>query len=188
MIYRDKTAIKVDYILYDADKDEEKKLTGVLQKSGATEDDEYPRCVVQFNHYEESDDIINGTYKKHLLIFPDKKKMYFERDDLLNDEVHIKNVEDGVSTGEFALYDLDATGREYTNEKAPYLPPATADENYYYRNTYACEDNNYGKDVYKYCEYENEEGKLEYCNYKFTSPFAESNHRRGRILSASCTR
>lgn len=162
VIYRDAAAIKVDYIMLDADGDiaydETKKAdaiyTGVLKASGATSEDEYPRCVVQFNVYEESDDIVNGTYKKKLLIFPDKKSMYFDADALLSDESN--------DTGnDFALYDMDVTIREYYNKTAPYLPPETANHAYYYRNTYKCAETLQGTAVYRYCQYDtvDEEGK-----------------------------
>ena len=76
VVYRENTAVKIDYI--SLVKGEYKKYTGVLKSEGATKDDEVPRSIVQFNHYEQSIDIVNGTFKKKLVIFPDKMSMDFE--------------------------------------------------------------------------------------------------------------
>lgn len=168
VIYRNGTSIYVDYITYDADEDKYTTYTGTLQASGATSEDEYPRCVVQFNKYIESDDIINGEYTKRLLIFPDKKSMFFELDDLLNDKNN--NTDD-----DFALYPMDVTIKEYYNKTAPYLPPTTANRDYYYKNTYKCDETLQGTAIYKYCEYEtedengNKDGGTE-CGWKISVP------------------
>lgn len=150
VIYRSGVSIYVDYITYDSDVDKYTAYTGTLQDSGASPDDEYPRCVVQFNKYIESDDIINGEYTKRLLIFPDKKSMFFELDDLLNDK-------NNNTYDDFALYSMDVTIKEYYNKTAPYLPPATANRDYYYKNTYKCDETLQGTAIYKYCEYETED-------------------------------
>lgn len=71
VIYRDDKTIKVDYITSD-----DEVYTGILQAEGATEDDEYPRCVVQFNVYDTPTDPVSGNYVKKLLVFPDKKSMF----------------------------------------------------------------------------------------------------------------
>ena len=73
VVYRQNGAVKIDYITEDYD-----VYTGVLKESGATSDDDYPRSIVQFNVYEQSNDIVNGKYTKKLLIFPDKMTMDFE--------------------------------------------------------------------------------------------------------------
>ncbi len=78
VIYRVNTAIKVDYITVDINGGAEHIYTGVLQVTGATSEDEYPRCVVQFNVYDNPADPVSGNYVKKLLIFPDKKSMDFE--------------------------------------------------------------------------------------------------------------
>ena len=145
VIYRKNKSIYVDYI-----DQYTRTYTGILQIGDASSEDEYPRCVVQFNKYLESDDIINGEYTKRLLIFPDKKSMFFELDDLLNDE----NNDTGF---DFALYTMDVTIKEYYNEISPYLPPSTADKDYYYKNTYKCDDTLQGAAIYRYCEYETED-------------------------------
>ena len=78
VIYRDEAVIRVAYVV----KGEDGKYTyyhGILKEYDSAEEaseDNEPRCVVQFNKYIQSDDIVNGTYKKHLLIFPDKVSMY----------------------------------------------------------------------------------------------------------------
>ncbi len=77
VVYRDSESIKLDYLIVDGDGQITVSYTGVLISSGATKEDEDPRCIVQFNVYEESDDIINGYYTKRLLIFPDKKSIGF---------------------------------------------------------------------------------------------------------------
>ena len=162
VIYRDGSLLKVDYIHKSGD-----VYTGVL-KEDATSDDEYPRSVVQFNVYMESDDIVNGEYKKKLLIFPDKKSMYFDVDNLLNDEEN--------DTGcDFKLQDMDVTIKEYYNETAPYLPPDTANRDDYYKNTYKCDETMQGTAIYKYSKYEtedengNKDGGIEY-GWKISIP------------------
>ena len=151
VIYREDEAIKIDYKIVNG-----RKLTGTLQSSGATSDDEtIPRSIVQFNKYIQSDDIVNGSYKKHLLIFPDKKSMFFDAYDLIEDA----NNDTGY---DFKLYDMSVDYKTYYNDKPEvdasgaiiYPPPETASHNCYYKNTYSCLATNYGTDIYKWCEYE----------------------------------
>ena len=73
VIYRESTALYVDYLTFDEDGDLDSTYTGVLQSSGATSKDEYPRSVVQFNVYDTPTDPVTGKFIKKLLIFPDKK-------------------------------------------------------------------------------------------------------------------
>ncbi len=180
VIYRNDTAIKVDYITFDDDGDIKNTYTGTLKEKDATDDDEYPRCVVQFNKYVESDDIVNGEYTKRLLIFPDKKSMYFYEDDLLNDKENKTN-------DDFALYEMDVVIKKYYNdvpkkdkdgnviEPKEYPPPDTANHNYYYQNTYKCKETLDGTAIYKYCQYEtedkegNKDGGTEY-GWKISMP------------------
>lgn len=100
VIYYKSGKLFLDYICLE---DGEKAVYTGLIKSGATVADTLvQRSVVQFNVYKTSDDIINGEYEKRLLIFPDKKSMYFEKEELLGDS---KN-----KTGyDFELYDLDSS-------------------------------------------------------------------------------
>ena len=63
--------IKVDYISH-----EKGIFTGILKTEDATEDDDYPRSVVQFNVYDTPTDPVTGQYIKKLLFFPDKKSMF----------------------------------------------------------------------------------------------------------------
>ncbi len=65
-------AVKIAYI------GDGKVFTGIL-KENATADDDYPRSIVQFNVYDTTAGatITDGEYIKKLLIFPDKKTMYF---------------------------------------------------------------------------------------------------------------
>lgn len=48
--------------------------------------------------------------------------------------------------------EIDESGAEI------YPPPSTANHNYYYRNTANIEGTNFGTDIYKWCEYETEDG------------------------------
>ena len=136
-IYRVDKDVKLDYITYDAENGYS-FYTAELQSSAANADKtdeeiEVPRCIVQFNKYLESDDIVSGKYTKKLLIFPDKKSMDFDID------------------GDFVISDLTVTVREYDGEEGE-EPPKTANTDCYYRNT---SDNL----IYKWCEYE-EDGEL----------------------------
>jgi hypothetical protein len=86
VVYRVNTAVKIDYITANGT-----KYTGTLKtltKADNETDTEFAarceaenkiqRSIVQFNHYEQSIDIVNGTFKKKLVIFPDKMSMDFE--------------------------------------------------------------------------------------------------------------
>lgn len=152
VIYRESTALYVDYLTFDEDGDLDSTYTGVLQSSGATSKDEYPRSVVQFNVYDTPTDPVTGKFIKKLLIFPDKKSMFFHTDDLLNDE----NNDTG---NDFKIYDMDVLVKTYKNDTAPYLPPETASHNYYYKNTSteAIEaDTEYGAAVYRWVDDESD--------------------------------
>ena len=72
VVYRENEAIKVDYIK------EDYKYTGVIKSSGATPDDDYPRCIIQFNVYDTPTDPLTGQFVKKLLIFPDKMSMFMK--------------------------------------------------------------------------------------------------------------
>ena len=114
VVYRENTAVKIDYIT--ADGTRYKGTLKTLTKAENETDTEFnarceaedniPRSIVQFNVYTEGDTgtIIDGTFKKRLLIFPDKKSMFFDLDDLLND-TNTKPTGDN-----FVLYDMDANG------------------------------------------------------------------------------
>jgi hypothetical protein len=111
----------------------------------------YPgSSIVQFNKYIESEDIVNGEYTKRLLIFPDKKSIYFYPDDLLNDaQTEIDNQKNGTSN-DFTVYSLeeDVLIKEYSSwkdsvydeatgkytEVTVETPRKTASHNYYYQN------------------------------------------------------
>ena len=122
-IYRRNDSIYVDYITHDDYGDVSNVYTGILQNGNATAEDEYPRCVVQFNVYDTPTDPVSGKYVKKLLIFPDKKSMDFE-----------------ITEDNFKISDMSVLVKEYTNKTAEsdgtYPPPSTASHNYYYRNTY----------------------------------------------------
>lgn len=168
---RTQDEIRLDYIAYNEESDSyiaHTGLVGVDETTTAMNDDEYaeyveePRCVVQFNAYLESEDIINGEYKKKLLIFPDKMSMDFELDDLITGE-KFDEAGDVVENGpfDFKLYTMDSTIIDYENQESPYLPPEDANTDYYYRNTHACEETSQGKAIYGYFETENEDGEIE---------------------------
>ena len=136
--------------------------TGLVEIFGSSNGDELlraeeniPRSIVQFNKYIQSNDIVNGEYKKHLLIFPDKKSMYFDIDDLLNDE----NAPSGY---DFGTTDMSVDIQEYYNDKAEvdysgaiiYPPPDTLSHNGYYRNTAKIQGTNFGTDIYRWTNYD----------------------------------
>ena len=128
VIYRSGTSLYVDYITYDADEDEYTTYTGTLQNGGASSDDEYPRCVVQFNVYDTPTDPVSGKYVKKLLIFPDKKSMDFE-----------------ITSDDFPIKDMSVLVKEFTPTGDKDTPPDTASHNYYYRNSKT-------SDVYKWVD------------------------------------
>ena len=139
VVYRARGAILVDYINAD-----EEVFTGVL-KTDATSADDVPRSIVQFNKYEEAEEIVNGNYVKKLLIFPDKKSMDFE------------------VTSDFNINDMDVQIQSYTNHGVEledgtisYLPPDTASHKHYYKNisevAAESEDTLYGKAIYRWVD------------------------------------
>ena len=88
--------IKIDYITADGD-----VYTGILKADADENDSKVPRSIVQFNVYEqgETGTIIDGTFTKKLLIFPDKKSMFF----------YIKDDENTSESNQtFKLYDMDS--------------------------------------------------------------------------------
>ena len=93
VIYRDSNRIKVDYIKGS------NTYTGVIKSSGATSADDYERSVVQFNVYTDPDEILDGTFQKKILIFPDKLSMDYDQ------------------SANFNLSSLDAPGNPLPNIK-----------------------------------------------------------------------
>lgn len=118
-IYRSGSTIRIQYMITNEYGRIKTLYEGMLKSYGATTDDEYPRCVVQFNVYDTPTDPVTGKFIKKLLIFPDKKSMDFE-----------------ITRNNFAIDDMSVLVKEYTNSEAPYLPPDTASHSYYYKNTY----------------------------------------------------
>ena len=106
-------ALFVDYITKKGD-----VYTGVL-KDKFTQDDDYPRSIVQFNVYDMPTNSVLGTFNKKLLIFPDRKSMDFE-----------------ITKDDFEIKDMNAEVETYTNETPPYLPPDGCDKTCYWQNTY----------------------------------------------------
>lgn len=143
VLYRVDDALYIDYIT-----SEKTIYKGTLKASGATEDDEYLRSIVQFNVCNDTTDPLSCTYSKKILIFPDKKSMDFE----------IKS--------DFIIDDMEVIIRTYSNSEAEtdesgatiYPPPSGADRNSFYRNT-ASEDEN---TFYRYCQYEAKDGSTAY--------------------------
>ena len=140
VIYREQmtntSSIYVEYIHCDGETYDRYIMRDPLKTGDATEEDECPRCIVQFNTYIASEDIINGEYEKHLVILPDRKTMYFHLDDLQEDGFRLHTPYDIV--------------REYYNDEPPYLPPEDADTTIHYKNTYSCEETLFGEAIYKY--------------------------------------
>jgi hypothetical protein len=105
VVYRENTAIKIDYISRDSNSDSHIKLTSTLKTFETEKDaieDEVPRSIVQFNVFEAGETLALGDFKKRLLIFPDKKSMFFDYNDLTKDE----NIDED-SDDEFVIYDMD---------------------------------------------------------------------------------
>lgn len=73
VIYRADGKIKADYIKG------ENTYTGEIKSSGATSADDYQRSVVQFNVYTDPDEILDGTFEKKILVFPDKLSMDYDQ-------------------------------------------------------------------------------------------------------------
>ena len=138
VVYGEGDSIKVDYI-GEMNAAFPKIYTGILKESGVTEADYVPRSIVQFNKYDESEDIINGEYVKKLLIFPDLKSMNFK-----------------ITEDDFEIQEMKVDIRTYTNDTEPYLPPDTASHNYYYKNiseeAAKSEDTLYGEAIYRWVD------------------------------------
>jgi hypothetical protein len=154
-VFEGEIKIKIDYITYDEETDKYEVYTGLLQDGDNVHNEEYfaQRSIVQFNVYIQSDDIVNGSYKKHLLIFPDKKSMFFDKADLLEDENN--------DTGDdFKLYDMSVDIKEYYNDTPEvdesgaiiYPPSDTSSHNGWYRNTADLGTSTY--DIYHWTTYE----------------------------------
>lgn len=108
VVYRENTAIKIDYISRYDNSDSHRKLTSTLKTFETEEEakeDEIPRSIVQFNVFESGETLALGDFKKRLLIFPDKKSMFFDVEDLTNSDEMEKIPED--SDDEFVIYDMD---------------------------------------------------------------------------------
>lgn len=187
VIYRHEAdnTIRVDYITSPG-----AVHTGILKKSGATVDDEYPRSIVQFNVYDTPTDPVTGEYVKKLLIFPDKASMDFNFKSVarIPDEPENMVTYHTTSNGKdiytvydvngecveyedyFPITDMNVTVKEYYSETEEeieggskiYPPPDSANRNYYYHNKYNSE-------TYKWSEYEAEDGSIEH-NWRVSSP------------------
>lgn len=83
VIYREKESIKIDYLILNT-KGKIKEVhtglikTGVQTKEQKEKEDNTQRSMVQFNVYENSVDVLDGTYVKKLLLFPDKVSMFMK--------------------------------------------------------------------------------------------------------------
>ena len=121
LIYREDTTIYVRWMreeILDDGSGEMIEYTSVL-KQDATVEDEYPRCVVQFNAYTVPTDPISGTYTKRLLIFPDKKAMDLE---VTKDDFKIDSM------------DADMDIKQFTPASGTDLPSDKLSHNYYYQS------------------------------------------------------
>ena len=125
-VYIDGGAVKLDYIKLEGAKVKE-VYTGILKNEA--EQNEPPRCIVQFNHYDNVHDPLSGKIEEKLLIYPDRMSMDFY-------------VEDDFEPQAFYTPVVD-----YDGETEDSLPPSDADTGCCYRNT------NGGK-TYLYMEYE----------------------------------
>ena len=156
LIYREGGAIKADYITKN-----KKVYTGVIKKSGATEDDDYQRSVVQFNVYNAVNDALSGEYDKKLLIFPDKLSMDFDISadfELESMEAEVKEYanDTGIKQSEYYGYEV----KEGADDPVIYPPGESANRSYYYKNTVHFDDASQNELVWKYGEYEKEDGSV----------------------------
>lgn len=87
--YKHENYISIDYITTEGD------IYTSTYKSTVNS----PRSIIQFNAYEGDETIVSGKFTKKLLIFPDKKSMYF---DIFDDE------NTSVENKSFTLYDMDS--------------------------------------------------------------------------------
>lgn len=76
VIYRDGSKIKLDYITLNDNSNAKDIYTGVISSDADSNQDTIQRSMVQFNVYENAVDVLDGTYVKKLLIFPDKVSMF----------------------------------------------------------------------------------------------------------------
>ena len=76
VFYRDSGDIMVDYVKYDAEREEDKVYTGLVKTDDDTPWSKLMCCAVQFNVYDFPTDVIEGSYVKRLLFFPFKAAMY----------------------------------------------------------------------------------------------------------------
>ena len=158
LIYRKNGAVKVDYISKNGN-----IYTGVIKESGATEDDDYQRSVVQFNVYKTVNDALSSGYDKKLLIFPDKMSMDFEISKnftLLPMEAEVKSYyrTDGILQSEYYGYEVE----EGADDPVIYPPSDDADRNYYYKNTAHFDDASQNELIWRYGEYEKDDGSVVY--------------------------
>lgn len=120
--YDDETALKTK-IHY-----EHRVITGAYNKEEALPEsitNLEPKCLVQFNHYENPLNPVESAYTKKILIFPDRLSMDCEQSVI---EAH-------GSLGIATIND-DTTITEYTNSQSPYTPPGGSDTSKYWKNTY----------------------------------------------------
>lgn len=156
LIYREGGAVKADYITKN-----KKVYTGVIKKSGATEDDDYQRSVVQFNVYKTVSDALSGEYDKKLLIFPDKLSMDFDISadfELESMEAEVKEYanDTGIKQSEYYGYEV----KEGADDPIIYPPGESANRSYYYKNTVHFDDTLQNELVWRYGEYEKEDGSV----------------------------
>ena len=156
IIYRYGDTLNVDYITKD-----KKTYTGVIKASGATEDDEYQRSVVQFNVYKTVNDALSGEYDKKLLIFPDKLSMDFDISadfelESMDAEVKEYKNDTGIKQSEYYGYEV----KDGADDPLIYPPSDSANKSYYYKNTVHFADTSQNELVWKYGEYEKEDGSV----------------------------
>lgn len=77
VLYRDDKVLNVDYIKLNKN-GASNIYTGLVKNNATSADDKEIRSMVQFNSYNAVNDVLDGEYVKKLILFPDKRSMYFK--------------------------------------------------------------------------------------------------------------
>lgn len=105
--------LKIDYITLSRNQNNANTIhTGILKAGLKTQDQldterETRRSIVQFNMFTDSTDVLNGHYKKKILIFPDRVSMGYQ---IINTAINPNDIEDPDYD---AIYCLEKSGNKY---------------------------------------------------------------------------
>ena len=123
----------------------------------------FPDKMSMFMHIEESDYPDSTWTKEELAQAAAKPVLYYSpRENVYFTIVYDEDAENGYKVkingtqGYFAPDSMAVMIKTYKNDNAPYLPPDTASQNYYYKNTSTeaakSEDTLYGQAIYKWVD------------------------------------